>query len=98
MRNKMAPNGAMVVLYIKMKSNRKENRLFGRGGRIRTYDLWVMSPTSYQTAPPRIESKSIIYNVFFQVKCLSLIRYSLNTGINQISNKGKFLSPKVEAH
>ena len=23
------------------------------GGRIRTYDLRVMSPTSYQTAPPR---------------------------------------------
>ena len=26
---------------------------FGCGGRIRTYDLRVMSPTSYQTAPPR---------------------------------------------
>ena len=26
---------------------------FGRGGRIRTDDLRVMSPTSYQTAPPR---------------------------------------------
>ena len=26
---------------------------FGCGGRIWTYDLWVMSPTSYQTAPPR---------------------------------------------
>ena len=25
----------------------------GSGGRIRTYDLRVMSPTSYQTAPPR---------------------------------------------
>ncbi len=25
----------------------------GSGGRIRTCDLWVMSPTSYQTAPPR---------------------------------------------
>ena len=25
----------------------------GSGGRIRTYDLWVMSPTSYQAAPPR---------------------------------------------
>ena len=28
-------------------------RCFGRGGRIRTDDLRVMSPTSYQTAPPR---------------------------------------------
>ena len=26
---------------------------FGCGGRIWTYDLRVMSPTSYQTAPPR---------------------------------------------
>ncbi len=26
----------------------------GGGGRIRTDDLWVMSPTSYLTAPPRI--------------------------------------------
>ena len=25
----------------------------GSGGRIRTCDLWVMSPTSYLTAPPR---------------------------------------------
>ena len=25
----------------------------GCGDRIRTYDLRVMSPTSYQTAPPR---------------------------------------------
>jgi hypothetical protein len=27
--------------------------VYGSGGRIRTADLWVMSPTSYQTAPPR---------------------------------------------
>ena len=26
---------------------------FGCGGRIRTYDLWGMNPTSYQTAPLR---------------------------------------------
>ena len=26
---------------------------FGCGERIRTSDLWVMSPTSYQAAPPR---------------------------------------------
>ena len=25
----------------------------GSGGRIRTYDLWVMSPASYRAAPPR---------------------------------------------
>ena len=31
--------------------------LFGSGGQIRTDDLWVMSPTSYQAAPPRIDFK-----------------------------------------
>ena len=30
--------------------------VIGSGGRIRTYDLWVMSPTSYQTAPPRVKT------------------------------------------
>ena len=30
--------------------------IYGSGGRIRTYDLRVMSPTSYQTAPPRIKT------------------------------------------
>jgi hypothetical protein len=29
--------------------------LYGSGDRIRTCDLRVMSPTSYQTAPPRIK-------------------------------------------
>ncbi len=29
------------------------------GGRIRTCDLWVMSPTSYQTAPPRVAASNI---------------------------------------
>ena len=32
----------------------------GSGGRIRTYDLWVMSPASYRAAPPRVEMTSII--------------------------------------
>ena len=27
------------------------------GDRIWTYDLWVMSPTSFQTAPPRVKGK-----------------------------------------
>ena len=31
----------------------RSDGVFGRGGRIRTDDLRVMSPTSYQTAPPR---------------------------------------------
>ncbi len=34
--------------------HRKPLILFGSGGWIRTNDLRVMSPTSYQTAPPRI--------------------------------------------
>ncbi len=36
---------------------------FGSGGRIRTYDLRVMSPTSCQTAPPRNWYQSILTHV-----------------------------------
>jgi len=32
----------------------------GSGGRIRTCDLWVMSPTSYRTAPPRVMYRAIL--------------------------------------
>ena len=38
---------------IKTKTLNKIEGLESSGDRIRTYDLWVMSPTSYQTAPPR---------------------------------------------
>src|SRR5699024_3155170 len=38
----------------------------GCGGRIRTYDLWVMSPTSCQTAPPR-EIISIL-SIYYKIK------------------------------
>ena len=34
--------------------------LSGSGGWIRTTDLWVMSPTSYLTAPPRVVSGNIM--------------------------------------
>ena len=34
-------------------SDEKLRPIESSGDRIRTYDLWVMSPTSYQTAPPR---------------------------------------------
>jgi hypothetical protein len=34
--------------------------LFSSGGWIRTTDLWVMSPTSYQTAPPRDQLQYVI--------------------------------------
>ncbi len=34
-------------------------RKIGCGGRIRTYDLQVMSLTSYRAAPPRAKSKRI---------------------------------------
>jgi hypothetical protein len=37
------------------RKNRASAGLFlNSGGGIRTRDLWVMSPTSYQTAPPRV--------------------------------------------
>ena len=32
---------------------RLSDAAFGCGGQILTDDLWVMSPTSYQAAPPR---------------------------------------------
>lgn len=37
------------------------------GGRIRTYDLWVMSPASYRAAPPRDGSQEQF--VFVTVLC-----------------------------
>ena len=44
--------------------NRYTTGPFGCGGRIWTYDLWVMSPTSYQTAPPRdINELNSLYSV-----------------------------------
>ena len=35
------------------KTPSEEGVLLSSGGRIRTYDLWVMSPASYRAAPPR---------------------------------------------
>ena len=43
---------------------RSGNVFDGRGGRIRTYDLRVMSPASYQTAPPRN-----VEMLFFSFQC-----------------------------
>src|SRR5699024_5385710 len=54
-------------ISLRLRSNEKEERkdcppfpkergtvfVIGSGGRIRTYDLWVMSPASYRAAPPR---------------------------------------------
>ena len=40
--------------------------VFGSGGQIRTDDLWVMSPTSYQAAPPRIDFKFTTYMFIVQ--------------------------------
>ena len=37
----------------------------GSGGPIRTDDLWVMSPTSYQAAPPRNVEIIILENTGF---------------------------------
>ena len=55
------------------------NRI-GCGGRIWTSDLWVMSPTSYQTAPPRdiILCYYMISNTnkFVNVNILKLVEYS----------------------
>src|SRR5699024_798156 len=42
----------------------------GCGGKICTCDLWVMSPTSYQTAPPRDIKNNVFYTYFLQL-CFS---------------------------
>ena len=39
--------------------------LKGCGGGIRTRDLWVMSPTSYRTAPPRVAARITDANMAF---------------------------------
>ena len=51
-----------VVGYLEYNTRKKDLEYslspchyFGSGGWIRTNDLRVMSPTSYQTAPPRIK-------------------------------------------
>src|SRR5262249_10291835 len=54
------PACAYLVAHLALRPNRKnrEGRVCGpfwsSGGGIRTRDLRVMSPTSYQTAPPRV--------------------------------------------
>src|SRR3989339_1773508 len=47
------------------KGTRKSLICFGSGERIRTSDLWVMSPTSYRTAPPRVTSNIVSNTVVF---------------------------------
>ena len=45
--------------------------LLGSGDRIRTYDLRVMSPTSYLTAPPRDNGCKLPVNLFLvKQKCI----------------------------
>src|SRR3979411_1929519 len=39
---------------------------FGCGGGIRTRDLWVMSPTSYRTAPPRVTGRTANVSISFR--------------------------------
>ena len=41
------------ISSIQNPQSKIQNRVNGCGDRIWTCDLWVMSPTSYQTAPPR---------------------------------------------
>ena len=44
------------------------SKKIGCGGRIRTFDLRVMSPTSYLTAPPR----DILYILLLMVAAVGL--------------------------
>ena len=48
------------VFYLRIDTGSKSPiSKFGSGDRIWTYDLRVMSPTSYQTAPPRIKGGEV---------------------------------------
>jgi hypothetical protein len=40
---------------------RNHLKILGSGGWIRTSDLRVMSPTSYQTAPPRVKFSNLYF-------------------------------------
>ena len=68
-------NGAGNLFFIIAKKDLENflNPLFycGSGGRIRTTDLRVMSPTSYQTAPPRI---NLPVKAFFLTKLVELVK------------------------
>jgi hypothetical protein len=58
------------------------------GGKTRTYDLWVMSPTSYQLLHPAIlRHKSRTNRVKNQINCKP---YG-NTGVNPYFSKPDFV-------
>src|SRR5262245_52394734 len=50
-----SPKRGLGRLFPPNKVKRREalKGLYGSGGRIRTYDLWVMSPTSFRCSTPR---------------------------------------------
>ncbi len=56
--------------------------LIGSGGRIRTCDLWVMSPTSYRAAPPR-DCRAIIV-VFPVMSILKVVLKGNPVGISEV--------------
>lgn len=58
--------------------------LFGCGGRTRTYDLWVMSPTSYQLLHPAM--LYIVLNNFLLMMFIYFLVYPLfNKSYTQLS-------------
>ena len=61
--------------------------LNGSGGRIRTSDLRVMSPASYQTAPPRVTNNN--YIEIYQNKIFLTIHFFLNDILKGIPFKSK---------
>ena len=68
--------GSMKPIKKRFRPQSKPFLHIGSGGRIRTTDLRVMSPTSYQTAPPRIKMffRSEINSHFYWIsQGLSLI-------------------------
>ncbi len=70
----------------KRNADSKVGVSFSSGGRTRTYDLWVMSPTSYHCSTPRCYLQVQSYDLFLKhanylakkIKkiCLTALSYS----------------------
>ncbi len=50
----------------KRNADSKVGVSFSSGGRTRTYDLWVMSPTSYHCSTPRCYLRVQSYDLFLK--------------------------------
>ena len=69
--------------------------LTGCGGRIWTYDLRVMSPTSYHAAPPRVSERMRLYKLFTMLSSIYIIRLSEYNRVLETLSKKAFRLPET---